>query len=158
MPIRTGDAVPPFTLPARPGEDVDLGAHLGRDVVVLLFFPLAFSPTCTTEMCTFRDDWSAWADLEARVFGICPDNPFVTAKFRDDLDIPFPILADFNRDVSQRFDVLHEDLFGLRDVPKRSVFVIGRDGHVAWSWVSDDPGAEPDYAGVRAAVEAAGSA
>ena len=58
MAIRTGDTACGFELPVRPGETVDVGAHLGTDKVVLLFFPLSFSPVCTDEFCAFRDDWS----------------------------------------------------------------------------------------------------
>ncbi|MBT8486856.1 MAG: redoxin domain-containing protein [Phycisphaerales bacterium] len=154
MSIRTGDQAASFSLPAAPGEPIDVGAHIGRDRVVLLFFPLAFSSVCTDEMCRMRDDWSAWSRLDAKVFGICIDSPFVTAKFRAELDLPFPILSDFNREVARTYDALHDDLHGLKDVTKRAVFVIDETGQVVYDWVSDDPGAMPDLAAVREAVGA----
>ena len=137
---------------AGPGEPIDVAAVIGTAPVVLLFFPFAFSSVCTEEMCTMREQWSDWAKLDAKVFGICPDSPFVAKKFRDELELPFPILADFNRDVSRTYGVLHEDLKGLRDVPKRSCFVIDRSGQVVYDWVSEDPSKMPDLGAVRNAV------
>ncbi|MFQ5678696.1 MAG: redoxin domain-containing protein [Gemmatimonadota bacterium] len=152
MSVRLRDRAPGFRLPCAPGEEVDVGELIGRETVVLLFFPLAFSPVCTREMCTFRDDWADWEALGARVFGITVDSPFVTRRFQEAEAIPFPILSDFNRDVSRSYGVLHEDLLGLREVTKRSVFVIDPEGRVAYAWVSDDPRREPEYEEVRDAV------
>ncbi|MBX3372656.1 MAG: redoxin domain-containing protein [Phycisphaeraceae bacterium] len=154
MSVRIGDPAPPFSLPARPGDVVDVGAIIGREPLVMLFFPLAFSPVCTEEMCRMRDDWSAWSSLGVKVFGISVDSPFITDRFRNELSIPFPILSDFNRDVSTRYGALHEELLGLRGVSKRSAFVVGRDGRVRYAWVSEDPRAMPDFEAIRRAVAA----
>jgi len=155
MPIRTGDAAVPFSLPAKPGDVVDVGRSIGSEPVVLLFFPLAFSPVCTDEMCRMRDDWSKWESLSAKVFGISVDSPFVTAKFRDELKIPFPILSDFNKTVSRNWGALHDDLMGLQGVSKRAAFVIAADGNVAYAWVSDDPRTMPDFDAIEQAVRGA---
>ncbi|MAB83752.1 MAG: peroxiredoxin [Phycisphaerae bacterium] len=152
MSIRTGDSVQGFSLPARPGEMIDLAECIGTEKVVLLFFPLSFSPVCTDEFCAIRDDWSAYADLGAKVFGISIDSPFVTAKFAEELGLPFPLLSDMNRDVCRMFDVLHEDLFGMRDVAKRSVFVIDKGGSVVYDSVSDDPKVQVDFEAIRSAL------
>ena len=152
MSIRTGDTAPGFSLPARPGEVVDVAEHIGTDKVVLLFFPLSFSPVCTDEFCAIRDDWSAYADLGAKVFGISIDSPFVTAKFAEELGLPFPLLSDMNRDVSREWDVLHEDLFGMRDVAKRSVFVIDESGTVVYDAVGDDPKVQVDFDPIQSAL------
>ncbi len=82
MAVRRGDRAPAFQLPQEPGDVIDLGDVLGRDKVVLLFFPLAFSPVCTTELCTISREWDEWESLDARVFGISVDSPFVTSRFR----------------------------------------------------------------------------
>ncbi len=155
MTIRAGDPAFRFALPAKPGEMVDVGECIGRDPVVLLFIFLAFSPVCTAELCRVRDTWDRWKGLNTRVFGISVDSPFATDRFRQAEGIPFPILSDFNRDVSRAYGVLHDEFRGLREISKRSVFVIARDGTVAYDWVSDDPGVEPDYAEVEAAVREA---
>ena len=150
--IRTGDAAQSFSLPQRPGEVVDLAEFIGTRPVLLLFFPLAFSPVCTDEFCTIRDGWSAYADLDAKVFGISIDSPFVTAKFAEELDLPFPLLSDMNRDVAREWDVLHEDLFGMRDVAKRAVFVIDESGTVVYDSVSDDPKVQVDFDSIQSAL------
>lgn len=152
MTIRKGDKATGFTLPSKPGEPVDIGTHIGSEPVVLLFFPLSFSPVCTDEMCRLRDGWESWKDLGAKVYGICVDSPFVTDKFRTELNIPFPILSDFNKEVSAQYGALHDELIGLRGVAKRAAFVIDAGGTIVYDWVSDDPKVLPDLDEVRAAV------
>lgn len=155
MTIRTGDPAHVFTLPAKPGEFVDLGQYVGQDIVVLVFFPLAFSSVCVAEMRTLSNSWERWSGLGARVFGISVDSPFVTDRFRQVENVPFPILSDFNREVASAYDVLYEDYFGLNGVAKRSVFVIDRGGNVVYDWVTDDSDLEPPYEEVEAAVRSA---
>ena len=99
-----------------------------------------------------RDTWREWEGLDAQVLGISVDSPFVTDRFRDQENIPFPILSDFNKEVSARYGVLHEDLKGLKGVAKRSAFVIGTDGKVAYAWVSEDPRVQVPFEEVRAAL------
>ncbi len=150
--IRTGDTEHRFTLPVRPGEQIDVGESIGQGKVVLLFFPLAFSPVCTEEFCAIRDDWAAYESLGASVFGISIDSPFVNAKFADENALPFPLLSDFNRDVARAYGVLHEDLFGMKDVAKRSVFVIDETGAVVYDSVSEDPKNQVDFEAIRNAL------
>lgn len=152
MSIQAGEKAPHFTLPDEPGNEIDVGERIGKRPVVLLFFPLAFSSVCTTEMCAMRDDWSQWSDLDADVFGISVDSPFVNVKFREENDIPFPLLSDFNKTVAADYGVLYKEFFGMHGVAKRSAFVIGTDGNVIYQWVTEDAGVEPDYQGVQEAV------
>lgn len=152
MAVRKGDSAPGFELASKPGEKVNVGDHIGRDNVVLLFFPFAFSPVCTDEMCHFRDHWEQWSRLDARVFGISIDSPFVTDRFRQEQQIPFPILSDFNKEVAARYGALHEELKGMKGVAKRSAFVIGRDGKVKYAWVSEDPRTQVDFGAIEAAI------
>ena len=154
MPLSKGDAAPKFELPHKAGETVDVGQYIGSEPVVLLFFPLAFSPVCTDEMCAMRDDWSEWDALDAKVFGVSVDSPFITDKFREELNIPFPILSDFNAEVVKQYGGVHDDLFGMKNVGKRAAYVVGSDGTVKYDWVSDDPGQMPDLNAVRDAVAA----
>ena len=155
MSLPVGTVAPSFKLPAKPGEEVDVGASLGHEKVVLLFFPLAFSSVCTEEMCTFRDDWSSWSALGCKVFGVSIDSPFVTDKFRTELGLPFPILSDFNKTVSASYDALHADLMGLKGVTKRAAYVIGIDGRIAYAWEAEIPKTQVDFQAIAAAVRAA---
>lgn len=152
MKVSVGDTAAPFALPYEAGGTVDLADSLGRERIVLLFFPFAFTSVCTTEMCRFRDDWASFADLDAAVFAISVDSPFTTSRFRAEENIPFPILSDFNRTVSRAWGVLYDEFVGFHGVSKRAAFVIGRDGKVAYAWVTEDAGVEPDYEAVRRAV------
>jgi peroxiredoxin len=156
MPLSAGDIAPGFALPAAPGEIVDVGARIGEQPIVLLFFPLAFSSVCTEEMCAVRDDWEQWKDLDAEVFGISVDSPFVTRRFRQELGLPFPLLSDFNHDVGAAYGVLYEEYFGLRGVARRAVFVVGADGRISYSWVGERDDDLPDFDAVREALRAVG--
>ncbi|MFM1823452.1 MAG: hypothetical protein RI967_1718 [Planctomycetota bacterium] len=156
MALAIGTVAPAFALPAKPGEVVDVGALLGREKVVLLFFPLAFSSVCTEEMCHFRDDWARWEALGCRVFGVSIDSPFVTERFAAELKVPFPILSDFNKTVAADYDALHADLMGLKGVTKRAAYVIGSDGKVAYAWEAEIPKTQVDFDAIRAAVASAG--
>ena len=151
MAIKTGDTAPAITLPVRPKEMVEV--PIGQEKVVLLFFPLAFSPVCTDEMCQMRDSWSEWEALDVKVLGISVDSPFVTDRFRTEEKIPFDLLSDFNKVVSSTYGVLHEDLIGLKGVAKRSAFVIDAEGKVTYAWVTDDPRVQVPFDEVKAALK-----
>ena len=151
MAVQKGDSAPAITLPVRPKEMVEV--PIGKEKVLLLFFPLAFSPVCTDEMCHMRDSWSEWESLDAKVLGISVDSPFVTDRVRTEEKIPFDILSDFNKDVSANYGVLHEELIGLKGVAKRSAFVIDADGKVTYAWVTDDPRVQVPFEEVKAALK-----
>ena len=153
MSIRKGDKAPAFSLPARLGEPVDISADLGKRPIVLLFFPFAFSGVCNDQLCHFRDTWSQWQQLDAAVYGISVDSPIANDKWRADLDLPFPLLSDMNREVTRAWDLLHEDLKGVKDIARRAVFVIGPDGTVVYDWVGESPANQIPFDEVKTAVE-----
>lgn len=96
---------------------------------------------------------AAFNTVQAKVFGISVDSPFVLKAFARENGLKFPLLSDFNKEVSRVYGVLHEELMGLRGVAKRSVFVIDREGIVRYKWVSDDPGVKPDLRVISRALE-----
>jgi peroxiredoxin len=157
MAIRTGDNAVGFTLATRPGEPIDVSQHIGHEPVVLLFFPFSFSPVCTDGVCHLRDEWSPWASAKAAVFGITGDSPFITDKFRTEQNVPFPILSDINNEVAGLYDVLYDDLKGMKHVTKRAAFVIDASGKVIFDWVTEDPSVQVPFDQVLEAVSAAGS-
>jgi len=154
MSVAVGSKAPAFTLASKPGNPVDLSATLGKHKTVILFFPLAFSPVCQTEMCTFRDQWKKWEGLDCKLFGVSIDSPFVVEKFRELENIPFPLLSDFNREMATAYGALHADLMGLKGVAKRAVFVIDATGVVRYAWVSEDPRVQVDFEAIEKAVKA----
>jgi peroxiredoxin len=153
--IEPGETAPDFTAPLANGdvETFTLADHLEDGPIVLAFFPGAFTSVCTDEMCTFRDRLSAFEDVGAMVYGVSVDSPFALNEFRSKHDLSFGLISDFDREIVDAYDVrmAFEDL-GLHGIAKRSVFVVDRDGVVTWSWISDDPGVEPDYDAVRTAA------
>lgn len=151
--VSVGDKAPVFSLPSKPGQVEDLASVIGTRPVVLLFFPLAFSSVCTAEMCHFRDEWKRWSGLDAAIYGISVDSPFVTDRFRQEERIPFPILSDFNKEVSARYGVLLDELVGLRGVSGRAAFVIDRSGVVRYAKVNDSPKEQVDFAAIESAVK-----
>lgn len=153
MSLSVGDVAPVFTLQHAPGETVTVDATDGGGPVVLLFYPLAFSGVCTEEFCTIRDAWPDWESIGGRIYGVSIDNPFVTAKFRALENLPFPLLSDFNKTVIAEWGVLREELLGLKGVSERAAFVIGTDGRIAYASVSENPGVQVDFDGIRAALE-----
>ena len=153
MTITVGTNAPAFTLPSQPGHPVDVGALLGKEKVVILFVPLAFSGVCTAAMCHFRDSWAQWESLGCKVFAVSVDSPFVVAKWRELERLPFLVLSDFNKDVSRLYGALHEELVGLKGVSKRSAFVVDAKGVVRYASVSEDPKVQIDFAAIEQAVK-----
>jgi glutaredoxin-dependent peroxiredoxin len=120
--------------------------------VVLFFYPLAFSPVCTDEICAVSEDLAAWSGLNATVAGISVDSIWVNGRFTKEYGADFPLLSDFNREACTAFGVRNDDYFGMKGVSKRAAFVVARDGTVAWSWVTEDDSVLPDLAAVKRAL------
>ena len=153
--VSVGDDAPDFTAPLANGsiDSFTLSDRLAEAPLVLAFFPAAFTPTCTAEMCTFRDRLSEFERIDATVYGVSIDTPFTLNEFRDRNDLNFGLVGDSNREAVDVYDVSMDfDAYGVDRVAKRAVFVIDRDGVVTYAWVSDDPGAEPDYDAVADAA------
>jgi glutaredoxin-dependent peroxiredoxin len=148
MPVDVGAKAPDFTLPNQDRQPVTLSEQLKNGPVVLAFFPAAFSGVCTKEMCTFRDSMSDLNKTSGTVLGVSTDTFFSLKAWGDQQKLTFPLLSDYNKDVIRKYDVVNPDMVGLRDISKRAVFVIGRDGTVKHREVLDDARNEPNYAKV----------
>lgn len=147
--IIVGVKAPNFTLPSTVGDKFTLSDHLGKENVVLSFYVFDFSPVCTKEMCSFRDGLIDLERLNAKVVGISVDSMWSHKAFAQSLNIVFPLLSDFNKEISRSYGVLYEDLRGLRGISKRSIFVIDKEGIVRYRWVSEEPGREPNYVEIQ---------
>lgn len=155
MPLDVGDQAPGFALPLKPGEaPLRLSDYVGERPVVLLFFPLAFSSVCTKEMRLVAEDYDRWKALDAEVIGISVDSPFVNQRFAQEVEAPFPILSDFNREATDAYGVRNPDFFGLEGVSNRSAFVVDREGKIRYAWMSEDASVLPDLEEIRHTVEA----
>jgi len=158
-PPGPGDPAPPLKLPWKLGEDpFDLDRARSRGPVVVLFFPMAFSPTCTEELCQVRDGISHWgslgegADDTVTVVAVSVDSIFVNTRFARELGVDFPLLSDFNREACTAWGVREDDYFGQTGVAKRAAFLVGQGGQVVWGWVTDDDSVLPDPGEVKAAL------
>ncbi|HRI06879.1 MAG TPA: DUF3501 family protein [Nannocystaceae bacterium] len=152
-----GNSAPDFTLINHKREAVSLASQRGK-TVVLAFFPAAFTGVCEKELCTFRDSLSALNDLGATVFGVSVDAPFANAAFASKNGLNFDILSDYARAAVRAYDVAHDDFAGMTGytAAKRSVFVIDGEGTIRYRWVAPNPGVEPNYDEVKAAVASIG--
>ena len=144
--VELGDKAPDFQLPDQDFNPVRLSEVLARGrPVVLLFFPAAFSPVCTRELCTFRDRMAQLEKANAEVLAISVDSPWCLKKFKEENRLGFTLLSDYNREVIKLYNVYHEEIKGLKMLAKRAVFIIAPDGTIKYKWVSDDPLVEPNY-------------
>jgi peroxiredoxin len=129
-----GSPAPDFTLPSTTGKDVTLSTLRGRRVL-LAFFPLAFTSTCTTELCAFTDDFARFRDADVEVVPISVDSVASLREFKVKERLSMELLSDFKREVSRRYGVLLDERF----FSKRAYFLIDRDGVVRWSYVEETP-------------------
>jgi peroxiredoxin Q/BCP len=135
--LQVGDIAPDFTLSSSTGEIVRLYDVLERSQVVLFFYPRAFTPVCTAEVCGFRDAADQFTALNAAVFGISSDAPDTLARFAKENRVDFPLLSDEGKRTRVAFAV--PKMFGV--LPGRVTFVIGQDRkikHITMAGLSSD--------------------
>ncbi len=147
------DQAPDFELPSTEGKKVRLKEELGKGNILLLFYPFAFSSVCTAEMCSIRDGMTEFTAVKAKVFGISVDSPYAQKAWVQQLNLNFPLLSDFNKEVSKAYAVLYEDLGGFKGVAKRSAFVLDREGIIRYKWVSEDPEKLPDLEAIKKVLQ-----
>lgn len=152
MSLKEGDRAPNFSLQDTNGDEVELYGLLDGSKVVLLFFPLAFSSTCTEELCTIRDNMKMYNSLDTKVLGISVDSFFTLKEFKRAQNLNFTLLSDFNKEVSGKYDSLYEDYFGMKGVSKRSAFVIGGDKKVKHAEILEDSDDLPDFNAILKAL------
>jgi glutaredoxin-dependent peroxiredoxin len=148
MKIETGQNAPSFTLLDSDKNTVSLEDLKGSNIL-LLFFPLAFTSTCTAELCSTRDDISTYNNANAKVFGISIDSRFVLARYKEDQRLNFPLLSDFNKEASQAYGCLYEDFIGMKGVSKRSAFIIDKEGIVRYAEVLEKATDLPDFNAIK---------
>ncbi|HEY0529371.1 MAG TPA: redoxin domain-containing protein [Gemmatimonadaceae bacterium] len=133
---QVGDLAPDFKVPSTSGADVSLSSFRGKKNVLLAFFPLAFTGTCTKEMICFTEDFDQFAQKGVEILPISVDATPSLAEFKKKLRMKTDLLSDFRRDVSRAYGVLNEDRF----YSNRAYFLIDRDGRVRWSHVESNNG------------------
>lgn len=145
MSVSIGQPAPHFSLFNSEKQEIDLSALKGEKVV-LLFFPLAFTSVCTIELCSIRDNIAFYDGVNAKVFGISVDSVHSLAKYKEEQNLNFSLLSDFNKEVSTAYNSIYEKFgFGMRGVSKRSAFVIDRQGIIRYAEVLENAGLVPDF-------------
>lgn len=154
MPLQPGDPAPAVTLPSSDGRQTPLEEQWKDGPLVLLFFPLAFTSTCTEELCAVRDDVGAYAGLNARVAAVSVDSPYVLKRYKQELGADYLFLSDFNREASTAFGVLRAAPLGvgLRNASDRAAFVIGTDGRIRYTWHDTNPNLIPPFEEIKRAL------
>src|SRR5579864_4688247 len=131
MSIAVGQTAPDFTLMNQEKKEVKLSDFVGKKNVVLMFYPLDWSPTCTTEHACLVNDMKAFETLDAEVLGVSVDSVWSHKAFAEKMGIKYSLLADFH--------------------PKGAIVIVGKDGKVAWVKNYDIP-VVPDVKEVAAAL------
>jgi peroxiredoxin len=145
MAIEVGQKAPDFTLFDSDKKEQSLSAQKGHHVL-LLFFPLAFTSVCTAELCDVRDNLKIYEGVNARPFGISVDSLHTLDRFKHEQNLNFPLLSDFNKEVSKLYGALYETFgFGMKGVSKRAAFVIDKQGTVQYAEVLENAGLQPDF-------------
>ena len=152
MSIKVGDTAPNFKLYNTEKKEISLSDYSGKNVLIL-FFPLAFTGVCTTELCTIRDGISFYNDMDAVVLGISVDSLFVLEKFKEEQSLNFDLLSDFNKETARAYDALYEDfVLGMKHVAKRSAFVVDKKGTVQYAEVLESAGDLPNFEKIKLAL------
>lgn len=147
-PPATGSAAPDFTLASTSGESVTLSSFRGKQPVLLAFFPLAFTSTCTAELCGFSENFDALTEAGVLVLPISVDSVPTLREFRTRYALRTELLSDFKREASRAYGVLLPDQF----YSTRAYFLVGADGRVLWSHVEENPGMKRDDAEILARI------
>src|SRR5688572_31884175 len=152
MALAVGTKAPDFTLKSKNATglvDVKLSNNYGKKNTVLLFFPLAFTGVCTSEMCDITAGLKAYQDLNAEVIGVSVDSPFAQEAWAKQEKIGITLASDLNKKTAEAYGVLLPDLIGLGAVSARAAFVIDKNGVVQYSEQTPTPKDLPNFNAVR---------
>ncbi|SER39343.1 redoxin domain-containing protein [Pedobacter rhizosphaerae] len=154
MALKVGDIAPDFKLYSSELTEISLAGFKGKKVIIH-FFPLAFTGTCTEQLCTMRDNFSYYEGINAQVIGISVDSPFSLAKFKEAQSYQFPLLSDFNKEVSKSYGAFYDEfVFGLKGISKRAAFVIDEAGKIVYAEILEDAKELPDFKAINDVLKA----
>jgi len=151
MSIQIGATAPNFSLYASMKEVFQLSDFAGKQNVLILFFPQAFTGVCTKELCGVRDDINKYQNADAQVLAISVDSVFTLAKFKEEHQLNFPLLSDFNKETSAAYGSIYESFtdMGMRGVSKRAAFVVDKAGTVQYAEVLESAGDVPNFEAIN---------
>ncbi|PZR72632.1 MAG: hypothetical protein DLM73_12715 [Chthoniobacterales bacterium] len=158
MALSVGTKAPDFSLATKTAEgpkQIKLNENFGKTNTLILFFPMAFTGTCTTEMCSISNGLSEYTALNATVYGISGDNPFAQEAWAQKEKITVPLLSDYEHKIAKAYDVMYDSFLpqmnlGMGGVPKRSAFIIDRAGVIQYAESNDDARELPNFDKIKA--------
>ena len=154
MELTIGQKAPDFKLFSSELKEISLSDYSGKKVV-LHFFPMAFTGVCTTQLCTMRDTFGYYSDMGVQVLAISVDSPFTLAKFKEENNYQFPLLSDFNKEVSQAYGAYYDEfVFQLKGVSKRAAFVLDENQNILYAEVLESAGDLPDFDAIHKTLNA----
>ena len=147
--LQPGNPAPEFELYDSEKKIHRLSDYRGRNVL-LLFFPLAFTSVCTAELCDVRDQMKIYEGVNAVPLGISVDSIYTLAKYREENELNFSLLSDFNKEVSKQYHCLYENFgFDMKGVSKRGAFIIDKQGVIQYAEVLENAGLQPDFQAIQ---------
>ncbi len=150
MPLEIGTAAPAFSLYDTDRKKVSLSDFEGKNVLIL-FYPMAFSSTCTRALCAIRDDINRYSNVNAEVIGISVDSVFTLKKYKEDQQYNFPLLSDFNKETSANYRCLYEEwIMEMKGVSKRAAFIVNKAGIIEFAEVLENANDVPDFEAINA--------
>ena len=153
MNIKIGQKAPEFSLFDTERKKVSLTDFKGKNVLIL-FYPQAFSSTCTKELCSVRDDIGRYNNANAEVLGISVDSVFTLKRYKEEQGYNFPLLSDFNKEVSAAYDSLYENwILEMKGVSKRSAFIVDKEGIIQYAELVEAKDAVPDFEAINQKLE-----
>lgn len=158
MPLAVGTKAPDFTLSTKTPDGpkkIKLSDNFGQKNAVLLFFPMAFTGTCTEEMCSTSKELPSYKGMNAVVYGISGDNPFAQEAWAKKESIDVTLLSDYEHKVAKDYGVVYDSFLpqmnlGMGGVPKRSAFVIDKSGVIQYAESNDDAKQLPNFDKIKA--------
>ena len=149
MPLQPGQPAPDFTLYDSEKNPVTLSQLKGQPVL-LLFFPLAFTSVCTRELCAVRDSIAWYDNVDAKVLGISVDSLHTLNKYKEEQQLNFTLLSDFNKEASRMYDAIYETFgFNMKGVSKRAAFVVDKEGILQYTEVLENAGEVPNFEAIQ---------
>ena len=146
---QVGDVAPDFTAASTSGKDVSLSSFRGKRDVLLAFFPLAFTGTCTKELVCFTEDFDLFAGNGVEILPISVDSTASLREFKNKLQMKTELLSDFKRYISRAYGVLNEERF----YSNRAYFLIDKEGRVRWSHVEGNNSERRENPEILAAIK-----
>jgi peroxiredoxin len=148
MALKQGDKAPDFKLFNTDKTEVSLSDFSGKNLIVH-FFPAAFTGICTKQLCTLRDGISLYHNDKTDVVAISVDSLFALAKFKEEQNLNFTLLSDFNKVTSTDFGAIYFDwILGMKGVSKRAAFVIDKNGTIQYAEVLESAGDLPNFVAI----------